>query len=206
MIVDRNREKSNFSYYVLNKPYGVLCQFSDSDGRETLASYGPFPKDVYPAGRLDADSEGLVLLTNDGMLKHFLMEPKYRHPRTYLVQVERIPDETALAKLRSGILIEERKTLPAEVIFLKSDPELPPRPVPVRFRKNVPTSWIQLTLREGRNRQVRKMTAAVGYPTLRLIRTAIGNITLGKLLPGEYRKLSAEEMNTLQDKLQVEEF
>jgi 23S rRNA pseudouridine2457 synthase len=140
------------------------------------------------------------------MLKHLLMEPRYRHPRTYLVQLERIPDETALVKLRSGILIEGLKTLPAEVILLESDPELPPRPVPIRFRKNVPTSWIQLTLREGRNRQVRKMTAAVGHPTLRLIRTAIGNITLGKLLPGEYRKLSAEEMTMLQDKLQVEEF
>jgi 23S rRNA pseudouridine2457 synthase len=171
-----------------------------------LASYGPFPKDVYPAGRLDADSEGLVLLTNDGMLKHLLMEPKYRHPRTYLAQIERIPDEAALEKLRSGVLIEGRKTLPAEVIRLKSDPELPPRPVPVRFRKNVPTSWIQLTLREGRNRQVRKMTAAVGHPTLRLMRIAIGEITLGKLLPGEYRKLTAGEINTLQEKLQAEKF
>jgi 23S rRNA pseudouridine2457 synthase len=183
-----------FVYIVLNKPYGVLCQFTDTQGRATLAKYGPFPNDVYPVGRLDADSEGLVLLTNDGTLKHRLLEPRYKHPRTYLVHVERIPTEETLTALRSGVLIEGRTTLPADIQLIPHEPQLPPRPVPIRFRKNIPTAWLELTLREGRNRQVRKMTAAVGHPTLRIIRTRIGTLTLGTLQPGEHRTLSRDEI------------
>jgi 23S rRNA pseudouridine2457 synthase len=181
--------QNNFHYFILYKPYGVLCQFSDSQGRPTLSSLGKFPKDVYPVGRLDFDSEGLVFLTNDNELKHRLLEPKFKHPRTYLVQVERIPDEIALEKLRNGIIIEGKATLPAKVKLLKEEPTLSPRSVPIRYRKNIPTSWMELTIYEGRNRQVRKMTAAVGNPTLRLVRIKIGFIELGDLKPGESRRV-----------------
>lgn len=192
-----NRTPQGFKYVVFNKPFGVLCQFTDSEGRPTLAQYGAFPDDVYPVGRLDADSEGLVLLTKDGALKHLLLAPRYRHDRTYLVQVERIPSDTALERLRLGVTIERKKTRPAEIELLDREPDLPPRPVPVRFRKTVPTAWLKITLREGRNRQVRKMTAAVGHPTLRLIRIAIGPLALGDLKPGERRELSPEEVKEL---------
>ena len=185
------------SYILLNKPYGVLCQFSGGEGRITLAEYGPFPNDVYPAGRLDADSEGLVLLTNDGALKHRLLEPQYGHPRSYLVQVEGIPEDEALASLRRGVVIERRRTLPSEVNLLDREPELPPRPVPIRFRKNVPVAWLRMTLREGRNRQVRKMTAAVGHPALRLVRIQIGSLDIGSLRPGEHRALLPGEIAQL---------
>ena len=184
-------------YYLFYKPFGVLCQFSDTGGRPTIASYGPFPRDVYPAGRLDSDSEGLVLLTNDGRLKHLLLEPGRGHPRTYLVQVERVPGASALEKLRKGIVIGGRRTLPAGVRLLGREPDLPGRPVPVRYRKNVPTAWLELTLREGRNRQVRHMTAAAGHPTLRLVRSAIGPLTLGGLAPGESRRLSTDEITSI---------
>jgi len=184
-------------YILFNKPYGVLCQFTDKEGTKTLADYRPFPNDVYPAGRLDADSEGLVLLTNDGLLKHFLIEPRYQHPRTYLAQVERIPTEVALNRLRTGVMIERRRTLPAEVQLLDQEPNLLPRSVPIRFRKNVPTAWLKITLREGRNRQVRKITAAVGHPTLRLVRIAIESLTFGDLKPGESRELSRKEVEQL---------
>ncbi len=183
-------KKHEFKYIILNKPYGVLCQFTDKSGRRTLSNLGKFPKDVYPVGRLDYDSEGLVLLTNDKSLINFLLHPKYRHPRTYLVQVERIPDEKSIKRLKEGVLIEGKKTLPARVKLLKNPPELWEREIPIRYRKNVPTSWLELTIYEGRNRQVRKMTAAVGHPTLRLIRTKIGNIKLGNLKPGEWREIS----------------
>ncbi len=183
-------EKSNFHYIILNKPYGVLCQFSDKEGRPTLSNLGKFPKDVYPVGRLDYDSEGLVLLTNDNELKHRLLEPKFKTPKTYLAQVERIPDENALDKLRNGILIEGKRTLPAKVKLLKEEPALPPRSVPIRFRKNVPTAWLEITIYEGRNRQVRKMTAAVGHPTLRLVRIKIGKIEMKNLQQGEYKNLN----------------
>src|ERR1041385_2582842 len=137
-------------YILFFKPYDVLCQFSHEPDRErkTLADYGPFPKNVYPVGRLDADSEGLVLLTDDKQLKHFLLEPRYRHPRTYLVQVERVPTEVDLECLRKGVVIEHRKTLPAEVELLNHEPKIPPRTVPIRFRKNIPTSWLTITLYE----------------------------------------------------------
>jgi 23S rRNA pseudouridine2457 synthase len=183
-------------YILFFKPYDVLCQFSHEPDRErkTLADYGPFPKNVYPVGRLDADSEGLVLLTDDKQLKHFLLEPRYRHPRTYLVQVERVPTEVDLECLRKGVVIEHRKTLPAEVELLNHEPKIPPRTVPIRFRKNIPTSWLTITLYEGRNRQVRKMTAAVGCPTLRLLRVGMASLRLGELQPGEKRELSTKEI------------
>jgi 23S rRNA pseudouridine2457 synthase len=185
------------SYFLFHKPYGVICQFSGGDGKATLAAFGPFPRDVYSAGRLDTDSEGLLLLTNDGALQHFLLEPKFRHARTYLVQIERVPGEDALAKLRTGVVIEGKRTLPAEAELLDAEPAIGPRPVPIRFRKNVPTAWLRLTLREGRNRQVRKMTAAVGYPALRLIRTHIGPLSIDGLAPGESRALTQAEIGEL---------
>ena len=187
------------TYIILNKPYGVLCQFTDSEGRETLANYGHFPKNVYPVGRLDVDSEGLVLLSDDGRLKHLLLDPKYRHPRTYLVQVEKIPCQEDLRKLQKGVRIEGRITLPAGVNLLKEEPLIAPRRVPIRYRRNVPTSWLEITLREGHNRQVRKMTAAIGHPTLRLIRIKIGPLTIEELKPGNSRELKPEEIANLKN-------
>ena len=163
----------------------------------TLSNFGPFPPDVYPAGRLDADSEGLVLLTNDGVLQHRLLQPRYGHRRTYLVQVEGIPHDEDIQKLRIGVLLDGRRTRRADVRILREDPALPPRPVPIRVRKSIPTSWLELTLREGRNRQVRRMTAAVGNPTLRLVRVAIGFLTLEGLSPGEHREISLMEKERL---------
>ncbi len=167
------------------KPYGVVSQFTPEGGHQSLADFGPFPSDVYPVGRLDWDSEGLLLLTNDNRLKHRLTDPKFEHPRAYYVQVERVPDNVALQRLCEGVVIGGKKTKPAKARLLTSEPDLPPRPVPIRFRKNVPTAWLELTLTEGRNHQVRKMTAAVGYPTLRLVRIRVGAFSLGKLKPGE---------------------
>jgi len=194
---ERKIRKKNFRYILFYKPYGVVCQFSKTGGESTLSDFGPFPPDVYPAGRLDADSEGLVLLTNDGELQHRLLQPKYGHKRTYLVQVEGIPQSAALQKLRSGLLLDGRRTRPAGVRRLSEDPALPPRSIPIRVRKSIPTSWLELTLREGRNRQVRRMTAAVGNPTLRLIRVAIEFLTLEGLNPGEYREVSSVEQKKL---------
>jgi len=198
--IRRKPEKRTVSHnIILFKPFGVLCQFTDFSGKPTLASLGIFPHDIYPAGRLDFDSEGLVFLTNDGVLQHLLLEPKFNHPRTYLVQVERIPDESKLDQLREGVVIEGKKTLPAEVQLLPEEPILPPRSVPIRFRKNVPTAWLKIILREGRNRQVRKMTAAIGYPTLRLVRTAIANVTIDGLEPGQHREVTGEELTALKE-------
>ena len=181
----------------LFKPYDVLCQFTDAEGRATLAAFVSIPG-IYPVGRLDRDSEGLLLLTDDGPLAHRLTDPRYEHPRTYLVQVERLPDDEALNRLRQGVTLRDGPTRPAEVELLPDSPELPERPVPIRFRKNVPTAWLRLTLREGRNRQVRRMTAAVGYPTLRLVRVAIGPVGLGGLEPGHWRELDESERGALQ--------
>ena len=181
----------------MHKPYDVLCQFTDSLGRKTLKDFGPFPKDVYSVGRLDIDSEGLLLLTNDSEVNHRLTEPQFEHPRTYLVQVEGNPSSEALAQLERGVIIQGDKTKPAQARLLKSDPFLHPRTPGIRYRKNVPTAWLEVTLREGRNRQVRKMTAAVGYPTLRLVRTKIGDLALGNLKPGEVLKLTVEEEEKL---------
>jgi pseudouridine synthase len=187
---------------LMNKPYGVLSQFTTEGKWESLDAYGPFPKDVYAAGRLDADSEGLLLLTNDAAISHRLTDPRYGHPRTYLAQVERIPDRKALEALRRGIELSGQRTLPADVEMLDTEPSLPPRPVPIRFRKNVPTSWISLTLTEGKNRQVRRMTAAVGHPCLRLVRTRILEYTLEGLNPGEHRILSRQEESKLRSALE----
>lgn len=178
------------------KPYGVLTAFTSREGGRTLADYIRLPG-VYPAGRLDKDSEGLLILTDDGRLAHLITHPRHRLPKVYLVQVERIPDEAALAALRSGVPIEGRRTRPAQAELLADPPDLPPRPVPIRYRKSVPTAWLRLTLWEGRKRQVRHMTAAVGHPTLRLVRVAIGPLELGNLQPGEWRLLTAQELRAL---------
>lgn len=178
------------------KPYNVLTKFTDEEGRPTLAEYIDLPE-IYSAGRLDMDSEGLLLLTDDGTLNHHLTEPQYHHPRTYWAQVERIPDEAALQKLRTGVTIKNYRTRPAKVRLLTTPPDIPERPVPIRYRKNVPDAWIELTLTEGRNRQVRRMTAAVGHPTLRLVRASIGTITLDGLSPGKWLELSSSEIGAL---------
>ncbi len=185
-----------FRHVALYKPYGVLCQFRDTAGRATLNTLVPLAG-IYPAGRLDRDSEGLLLLTDDGRLAHRLTDPRYEHPKTYLVQVERVPEAAALEALRRGILLNDGPTRPAEVELLSESPVLHERTVPIRFRKNVPTAWLRLTLREGRNRQVRRMTAAVGHPTLRLVRVAVGPISLGDLAPGQWRELAPTERTAL---------
>ena len=181
------------------KPYGVLSQFTDNGGetkRSTLKDYISV-SDVYPVGRLDWDSEGLLLLTNYGQLQHRLSHPRFHHPRTYWVQVERIPDAAALSKLRQGITIQDYRTRQALVQMLSTEPPLPPRDPPIRFRKNVPTAWLEMTLTEGRNRQVRRMTAHVGFPTLRLVRVAIAHLRLESLQPGEWRNLTTNEQQLL---------
>ncbi|MBA8882753.1 pseudouridine synthase [Dokdonella fugitiva] len=176
---------------LLNKPYGVLCQFTDRSvpPRRTLAEFVDVP-DVYPAGRLDHDSEGLLLLTDDGALAHRLTDPRHKQPKTYLVQVEGTPTAAALDALGRGVVLADGPTLPAEVEALAAEPDwLWPRDPPVRFRKTVPDAWLRLTIREGRNRQVRRMTAAVGLPTLRLVRVRVGAYALDGLAPGEMRVL-----------------
>jgi 23S rRNA pseudouridine2457 synthase len=184
-------------YIIFYKPYGVLCQFTrDTPERQTLQDYIDVP-DVYPVGRLDWDSEGLVLLTNHGQLQHRLSDPKFGHERTYWVQVERIPTEEALSRLRDGIEIQNYRTKRACIRLLPSEPALPERNPPIRFRKNIPTAWLEMTLTEGKNRQVRRMTAAVGFPTLRLVRTQIADLTLDKLHLGEWRHLTSEETHLL---------
>jgi len=172
-----------------NKPYGVLCQFTDASAqpRPTLAGFG-LPTGVYPAGRLDFDSEGLLLLTDDGRLATRLTDPRHTQPKTYLVQVEGEPGEHALHSLRDGVRLNDGPTLPAQARRIEP-PTLWPRDPPVRFRKSVPDAWLELTIREGRNRQVRRMTAAVGLPTLRLVRIAVGGHQLDTLAPGHWREL-----------------
>ena len=169
---------------LLNKPFQVLCQFSPEGDKRTLKDFVSIPK-VYPAGRLDYDSEGLVVLTDAGYLQHLISDPKHKMPKTYWAQVERIPDQQALEKLRQGVKIKDGMTRPAEVKQI-SEPEIWNRSPPIRERKNVPTAWIELKISEGRNRQVRRMTAAVGYPTLRLIRQSVGPWSLQNLQPGEW--------------------
>jgi pseudouridine synthase len=183
-------------YLMLNKPYGVLCAFTDPEGRPTLAKFVDVP-DVYAAGRLDLDSEGLLLLTSDGWLIHRLSHPRYQHPKSYLAQVERIPNEEALDALRKGVIVRGRRTAPARAELLREEPQLPPRPVPIRYRKNVPTAWVRLVLTEGKKRQVRRMTAVVGHPTLRLVRVGVGPLALGDLEPGAWRELTTEELEAL---------
>jgi 23S rRNA pseudouridine2457 synthase len=183
-------------YLLLHKPYHVLSAFTDPEGRPTLADYVDMPG-VYAAGRLDFDSEGLLLLTDDGWLIHRLGHPRYQHPKTYLVQVERVPDAEAMAALQRGVMVKGKRSAPAQAEIMSQKPSLPPRAVPIRYRKTVPTAWLRLVLTEGRKRQVRRMTAAVGHPTLRLVRVGIGPLELGDLAPGEWRALTPGELDSL---------
>ena len=187
---------SRYKYFLLNKPYGVLSQFTDKDNRLTLSLIYNFPKSVYPVGRLDMDSEGILLLTNDKSLTDYLLNPKKKHEREYYVQVEGTPTKEAIQKLRQGIELKDGLTLPAKVKLI-DNPQFPERVPPIRERKNIPVSWISITLTEGKNRQVRRMTAATGYPTLRLIRVRIKNLLLGELKSGELRELKEEEIKKL---------
>jgi len=203
-----------YRYLLFYKPYNVLSQFTDQEAnqnrisnriaeprsvlptRQTLKDYIPVSS-VYPVGRLDQDSEGLMLLTNNGRLQDQLSNRRFQHPRTYWVQVEGIPTTAALRQLRGGVKIQDYQTRPTLVQLLPTEPVLPPRLPPIRFRKTVPTSWLEITLTEGRNRQVRKMTAAVGFPTLRLVRVGIAHLRLDSLEPGQWRDLTAAELEAM---------
>jgi len=176
-----------------HKPYGVISQFTpDGSPNRTLAEFG-FPKNVYPIGRLDADSEGLLLLSDEPELNQRLLHPQHAHEREYWVQVERIPSAEALEKLQRGISVQGRQTLPCRAWMLDPQPNLPPRSPPIRVRQTVPDCWIALELIEGKNRQVRRMTAAIGHPTLRLLRVRIGRLQLADIAPGTWKMLSAAE-------------
>lgn len=182
-----------------HKPYGVLSQFTAEGTRHgTLADFG-FPKNVYPIGRLDADSEGLLLLSDEPRLNQWLLNPTRGHPRTYWAQVERIPEASPLQRLSLGIQIQDYRTRPCQARILDPQPNVPPRNPPIRVRKNVPDIWIELILTEGRNRQVRHMTAAIGHPTLRLIRVSIGSFPLGKLPSGNWKELTEPERKMVLD-------
>ncbi len=181
-------------YILFHKPYGVLSQFTPEDGAKSLGEFN-LPKDVYPAGRLDKDSEGLLLLTDDGPLIEKLLNPKNEKPKTYWVLVERIPTEDELGKMRNGLKIEDYETRPCQVKILDPQPEVPPRDPPVRVRKTVADVWIEVRIVEGKNRQVRKMTAAIGHPTLRLIRMKIANLDLGHLKAGEWMEIPKSEIH-----------
>jgi 23S rRNA pseudouridine2457 synthase len=172
---------------LFNKPFNVLCQFTDTEGRRTLGDFIKIPR-AYAAGRLDYDSEGLVVLTDNGNLQHRISDPKNKMPKTYLVQVEGIPAKEKLMQLEKGIMLKDGMTEPAQVEIIK-EPDLWPRNPPIRFRKRIPTSWIKLTIAEGRNRQVRRMTAAIGHPTLRLVRWSVGQWTVESLKPGEWKSI-----------------
>ncbi|MFZ4716505.1 MAG: pseudouridine synthase [Chthoniobacterales bacterium] len=183
-----------------NKPYGVLSQFTpDGSPNRTLAGFG-FPKGVYPIGRLDADSEGLLLLSDEAGLNTRLLDPERGHSRRYWAQVERIPSDELLAQLAAGVTIQEYRTRPCKAWMLDPQPEVPPRDPPIRVRKNVPDCWIALELTEGKNRQVRRMTAAIGHPTLRLLRVRIGNLDLAVLPPGMWREIDSDERSGLFDR------
>lgn len=189
-------------YILFYKPYGVLSQFTDDSPspRPTLKEYIDIPE-VYSVGRLDFDSEGLLLLTNDGLLKHHLIDPQFEHIRTYWVQVEKVPTELALQQLRDGVTLQGYRTKPAIAKLLDIEPDLPERQPPIRFRASIPTAWLELKLTEGKNRQVRKMTAAVGFPTLRLVRVAIAHLSLADLPVGQWRNLTQSELQELRLKV-----
>ena len=178
------------------KPYGVMSQFTPLEGKVTLNKFS-MPAGLYPAGRLDHDSEGLLLLTDDGGISHRLTDPKHGHPRTYWVQVERVPTDEALRQLKAGLVLADGKTLPAKVRRLDAEPDLPPRDPPIRARLSVPTCWLELTLTEGRNRQVRRMLEAVGHPVRDLQRTAYGSLRLGRLKEANWRRLRPFEVTAL---------
>jgi 23S rRNA pseudouridine2457 synthase len=186
-----------FKYIIFHKPYGVISQFTQESSKHiTLKEYIDVP-DVYPVGRLDWDSEGLLLLTNDGQLQHRLSHPRFGHKRTYWVQVEHIPDTEAIKKLCTGVEIQNYRTRPAQVKLFLEAPPVSDRNPPIRFRKNIPTAWLEMILTEGKNRQVRRMTAAVRFPTLRLIRVSIANLQLNGLQLGEWRNLTQSEIQGL---------
>lgn len=189
-----------FRTLIFHKPYRVLSSFTDPEGRPTVGDYVDVTE-VYAAGRLDYDSEGLLLLTSDGRLAHRITHPRYKLAKVYWVQVEGTPEDRALVHLRRGVLVKGRQTRPARVERLPEPPAVSPRHPPIRHRENIPTAWLQLTIREGRKRQVRRMTAAVGYPTLRLIRAAIGPVTLADLAPGQWRDLTSAEQQRLHSAL-----
>ena len=188
--------------YLFNKPYGVLTQFTDSNDRPVLADYIDVPA-IYPAGRLDKDSEGLLLLTDDGKLQQAISDPAFKLAKTYQVQVEGIADDEVLEKLRAGVELKDGMTRPARVARLEGEPAgLWQRNPPVRYRASIPDCWIEITIKEGKNRQIRRMTAAVGYPTLRLIRQAIGDFRLDYLMPGELKQVPLEEIEKFKSTMQ----
>lgn len=180
-------------YILFHKPFGVLSQFTPEDGARSLAEFD-LPKGVYPAGRLDKDSEGLLLLTDDGPLVEQLLNPRNEKPKTYWALVESVPEEGALQRLRDGLRIEDYTTLPCQAQLLQPQPQVAPRDPPVRVRKSVEDVWIEITVVEGKNRQVRKMTAAIGHPTLRLIRRSIANLTLDDLPLGQWKSIAREDI------------
>jgi len=180
--------------YIFNKPYGVLTQFTDKDGRPVLSDYIDVPA-IYPAGRLDKDSEGLLLLTDDGKIQQAVSDPAFKLAKTYHVQVEGIPADDALENLRAGLELKDGMTKPAQAVIMEGEPPgLWPRTPPVRYRASIPDCWLEIIIKEGRNRQVRRMTAAIGHPTLRLIRNAIGDFRLDDLQPGEFRQLPNQQV------------
>lgn len=193
-----------WTYLLFYKPYGVLSQFTDQnpDPRLTLKHYIDIPE-VYTVGRLDKDSEGLMLLTNHGWMQNRICDPKFEHPRTYWAQVEKCPTPEAIASLKKGVTIKGYRTKSAQVSLLESEPDLPPRDPPIRYRKNIPTAWLEMTLTEGKNRQVRRMTAAVGFPTLRLVRVAIGPLSCQGLEVGQWRYLTEKELRDLKNFVQA---
>lgn len=193
-----------YLYLIAYKPFNVLTQFSGEKASETLQVLDyDFPKDVYPVGRLDKDSEGLLLLSNDKRLNHRLLDPKFKHEREYWAQVEKVPTPKALEQLSKGLKLKDGMTLPAKAHLLEAEPDVPPRDPPIRYRASIPTAWLSLTLTEGRNRQVRRMTAAAGFPTLRLLRWRIENLLLEGLKPAQVRTLSLAEQTELLKRLKL---
>ena len=197
----RRRDVAPTRTVIFYKPYKVLSSFTDEAGRATVGDYVDV-LDIYAAGRLDYDSEGLLLLTSDGKLAHRITHPRFKLKKVYMVQVENIPSQKVLDQLRRGVIVKDQRTRPAEVELLSEPPDLFPRSTPIRYRQNIPTAWLKIIIREGRKRQVRRMTAAVGHPTLRLVRIAIGPITLDDLAPGQWRDLTQPELTALKELLQ----